>query len=75
MDNHLLLAFGQTVKKIRLENNLSQEELGERADLDRTYVSGIERGKRNVSLVNIARLAKALDVSISALVAFEVEDE
>lgn len=75
MDNHLLLAFGQTVKKIRLENNLSQEELGERADLDRTYVSGIERGKRNVSLVNIARLAKALGVSISALVAFEVEDE
>ena len=75
MDNHLLLAFGQTVKKIRLENKLSQEELGERADLDRTYVSGIERGKRNVSLVNIARLAKALDVSISALVAFEVEDE
>lgn len=75
MDNHLLLAFGQTVKKIRLENKLSQEELGERADLDRTYVSGIERGKRNVSLVNIARLAKALDVSISALVDFEVEDE
>ncbi|MCP5325907.1 MAG: helix-turn-helix transcriptional regulator [Oceanospirillaceae bacterium] len=74
MDAQLFLAFGQNVKKIRLQKGLSQEELGALSDLDRTYVSGIERGKRNVSLLNIAKIAKALDVSISELVDFEVTD-
>lgn len=47
--------------------NLSQEALAERADLHRTYVADIERGGRNVSLKNIAKLARALDLSISSL--------
>jgi transcriptional regulator with XRE-family HTH domain len=46
---------------------LSQEALAERADLDRTYISGIERGIRNVSLINIVELARALNVSPSKL--------
>jgi transcriptional regulator with XRE-family HTH domain len=46
---------------------LSQEELADRAELHRTYVGGIERGERNVSLLNIDRLARALETSPSRL--------
>lgn len=61
------LAFGQRLRQIRLGVGISQEELGYRADLDRTYVSGVERGRRNVGLENICRFAQALDVEPAAL--------
>ena len=61
------MRFGQTLRQIRTEKGFSQERLAELADLHRTYVSGIERGERNVSLVNIERLAIALDVSMASL--------
>ena len=54
--------FGQRLRLLRKERGLSQEELGFRADLDRTYVGGIERGERNPSLVNICRIAGALGI-------------
>ena len=47
---------------------MSQEELGERAELHRTYIGGIERGERNVSLLNMERIANALKVKLSVLV-------
>ena len=50
MDEDLLLAFGNHLKTLRKKNNLSQEDLAHRACLDRTYVSGVETGKRNISL-------------------------
>jgi transcriptional regulator with XRE-family HTH domain len=53
--------FGETVRRLRERRGLSQEKLAEGAGLDRTYVSSVERGQRNVSLVNICRLAGALD--------------
>lgn len=56
--------FGKRVKIIRQELGISQEELSFRADLHRTYISSIELGKRNVSLVNIEKLAKALECEI-----------
>ena len=56
--------FGDRMKEIRLEKGVSQEALAAAADLHRTYVSSVERGERNVSLVNIARLADALNVPI-----------
>jgi len=59
--------FGQRLRELRTAAGLSQEELAEGADLDRTYVSSCERGKRNVSLENIWRFALALDVMPSAL--------
>ena len=59
--------FGQRVRALRKERGLSQEELADLSGLDRTYISGIERGLRNVALRNIEALAKALDVSISEL--------
>ena len=56
--------FGDRLKEIRLKNDVSQEALAAAADLHRTYVSSVERGERNISLVNIARLADALHVPI-----------
>ncbi len=59
--------LGKKVKLLRAEAELSQERLGEITGLDRTYISGIERGVRNPSLRNIEKLAKALKVSVSEL--------
>lgn len=63
----VLRAFGQAVRLRRRELGLSQEKLVELADLHRTYVADIERGTRNVGLVNIVRLADALGVTVGSL--------
>ena len=57
--------FGIRLKEIRLQRNISQEKLAELADLHRTYISSVELGKRNLSLINIEKLAKALDCEIA----------
>lgn len=62
-----LIEFGLQLKALRKERGLSQEQLGLIAGLDRTYISGIERGVRNVSLINIFRIANALNVSAQDL--------
>jgi len=59
--------FGFAVKSRREELLLTQEDLAEKAGIHRTYLSDVERGSRNLSLVNIERLAVALDVSLSGL--------
>lgn len=59
--------FGTAVKFRREELGLTQEELAERAGIHRTYLSDIERGGRNPSLVNIERLSLALDLELSSL--------
>jgi transcriptional regulator with XRE-family HTH domain len=59
--------FGEQVRQLRKALGLSQEDLAELTDLHRTYIGGIERGERNVALINIVRLAKALNVSPSEL--------
>jgi len=63
----LLRAFGSRMRALRLAAGLSQEDLAHRAGLHRTYVGSVERGERNVSLVNIAVVAEALTVSPAAL--------
>ncbi|MGI6274607.1 MAG: helix-turn-helix domain-containing protein [Acutalibacteraceae bacterium] len=67
MKTDVLLAFGQTIRKIRLERNISQEKFADLCDLHRTYISDIELGKRNVSLENIDKMASALHLRISEL--------
>lgn len=62
--------LGKKIKSLRLESELSQEQLGELTGLDRTYISGIERGVRNPSIKNIEKVAKALKVSVSNLIDF-----
>lgn len=59
--------FGFAVKLRREELGLTQEDLADRASIHRTYLSDIERGSRNPSLINIERLAQALSVSLSGL--------
>lgn len=63
------VVFGERVRARRLEIGLSQMELAERAGMHFTYVSSVERGLRNISLVNIVRLAEALGVDAGTLVA------
>lgn len=58
---------GKNVRELREGLNLSQEELGFRAKLDRTYVSGVERGVRNPTVDVLARLALALDIELMLL--------
>jgi transcriptional regulator with XRE-family HTH domain len=60
-------SFGYAVRVRREELRLTQEDLAERARIHRTYLSDIERGTRNVSLLNISRLAAALSLSLSRL--------
>lgn len=59
--------LGERVRELRLARGWSQEELGERCDLDRTYVSGIERGVRNPTLTVIASIAAGFKVAIEEL--------
>ena len=62
--------LGKRIRELRTAASLSQEKLGEMTGLDRTYISGIERGVRNPSLRNIEKLAKALKVRVADLANF-----
>jgi transcriptional regulator with XRE-family HTH domain len=65
--NKLLVALGKNVRTRRDSAGLTQEQLGDKAGLDPTYISGIERGVRNPSVLSIERLARALGVSVSEI--------
>lgn len=69
-DSRVLEEFGANLRSIRILKSISQEKLAEIANLDRTYISGIERGKRNVSIINIFKIAKALELDASVLLKF-----
>ncbi|HWD90736.1 MAG TPA: helix-turn-helix transcriptional regulator [Verrucomicrobiae bacterium] len=72
--NHGLNVLGQNVRKWREQKALTQEALAERADLDPTYISGIERGVRNPSVLSVVRIARALGVTTSKLLE-KIDDE
>ena len=59
--------LGIRVKILRLEHKMSQEALAQKADLDRTYIPGIERGQRNVSITVIEKIARAFNLKITDL--------
>ena len=63
------VAFGQRVRDLRARLELSQEELAERTGLHRNYIGGIERGERNVAILNIVRVAAGLEVTLAEMFA------
>ncbi len=68
MDNKkILIRFGEKVRILRKKKGLSQEELSFRAELHRTYIGMIERAEKNITLINIEKIAKALDIDIKKL--------
>jgi transcriptional regulator with XRE-family HTH domain len=62
-----LMQFGQRVRQFRSDLKISQEKLAELSELHRTYIGAIERGERNVSLINIVKLSRALKSTPSEL--------
>jgi len=64
---HVQRQFGDRVRDLRKQKGLSQESLALACDLDRTYIGGVERGERNISLLNIRKIADALGVSAREL--------
>ena len=71
MKNQVLINyFGLKVKQLRLDRNMTQEKLSFATGFHRTYIGMIERGERNISLTNMAVLAKVFEISISELLEF-----
>jgi transcriptional regulator with XRE-family HTH domain len=66
-DKELLKQLGTNLRKYRLNNNISQEAFSELTQLDRTYISGLERGIRNPSFLILLRISKALDITLNDL--------
>lgn len=64
------ILFGSAIREFRLKQKLSQEKLAELSNLHRTYISEVERGERNISIVNIEKICKALKVKMSELFRF-----
>ncbi|TVY02161.1 helix-turn-helix domain-containing protein [Cohnella terricola] len=64
MDKNVLRAVGQRLRDIRKQTGLSQEELGEKAGFHFSYIGGVERGEKNISLLNLQKIADALEVHI-----------
>lgn len=65
--SNILIKFGENVREKRKEKGLSQEQLSFKADLHRTYIGMIERAEKNITLSNIEKIAKALEVDIIEL--------
>ena len=66
-DESILAAVGKTIAERRRDLGFSQEDLAEEAGLHRTYVGSVERGERNVSLINLVKIAAALRIPLSRL--------
>jgi transcriptional regulator with XRE-family HTH domain len=64
----ILIKFGKRVRQLRKEKEISQEELAHRAELHRTYIGMIERAEKNITLLNIEKIANALEVNIKELI-------
>lgn len=67
LNTDILKIFGENIRKIRKEKGLSQEELAFKANLHRTYIGMIERAEKNITLINIEKIANALEVNIKEL--------
>ena len=67
LKQNILIKFGERIRQIRKEKGLSQEELAYKANLHRTYIGMIERAEKNITLINIEKIANALKINIKDL--------
>ena len=67
MKEEVLKKFADKVRELRIKKNLSQEKLGELSNLHRTYIGMVERAEKNISLKNIQKIAKALNIRLEDL--------
>lgn len=65
--NPALVKLGAAIRSARLDKNLSQEALADLANIDRSYIGGIERGEHNVAFMNLQKIADALDMKLSEI--------
>lgn len=66
-NNHWLKLLGEQIKKVRLAHGISQEDMAFKAGISRSYCSGVERGARNISAINLIKIAKVLKVNVGEL--------
>lgn len=66
--NSILISLGERIRELRKERDFSQEELAYRANVHRTYIGMIERAEKNVTIINLEKIAGSLGVSIETLV-------
>lgn len=64
---NILIKFGERVRELRKEKGFSQEQLAFKADLHRTYIGMIERAEKNITIINVSKIADALEVTINEL--------
>lgn len=70
-EKRLLTQIGKKIRELRIEAGFSQEQLAFESNLDRTYIGSVERGERNISLINIAKIASALNIQPHELLKVE----
>lgn len=70
-EKSFLKQIGNCIRVVRLEAELSQEKLAFASNLDRTYIGSVERGERNISIINLRKIARALKIKVSDLLNFE----
>lgn len=73
MKDRIRLNFGNRIRSLRIKKRLSQEELAARADVHRTYIGMIERGEKNLTLTNIYKIARALEIPLCDLFDYKVD--
>lgn len=71
----ITVVFGNRIRELRTETGLSQEKFALKIGMDRTYYASVESGRRNISLINIEKIAEGLGVSLSELFAFNKEND
>ena len=65
--SNILIEFGNNIRRLRTAKKISQEELAFRSGLHRTYIGMIERGEKNITLINIDKIARGLDIDLKKL--------
>jgi transcriptional regulator with XRE-family HTH domain len=68
VENEFLKIIGERIRKSRKQVGISQEQLADIASLDRTYIGGIERGERNITILNLKKVADAIGIPLKDIV-------